>query len=90
MSDFRLLSALGHPVLSSPVHAKLVRFGGHAGGHMKPGDWSDPQMALSDTGIRTAKRREKQYKLNDKKGLLSIVRPTGGRLLQPFRLRFVV
>ncbi|HEY0958373.1 MAG TPA: Arm DNA-binding domain-containing protein [Novosphingobium sp.] len=40
---------------------------------------------MSDTAIRAAKPREKQYKLNDEKGLLLIVRPTGGRL---WRLKY--
>lgn len=42
-------------------------------------------MALSDTAIRAAKPREKQYKLNDEKGLLLIVRPSGGKL---WRLKY--
>lgn len=42
-------------------------------------------MALSDTAIRSAKPREKQYKLHDEKGLLLIVRPTGGKL---WRLKY--
>jgi len=42
-------------------------------------------MALSDTAIRAAKPREKQFKLNDEKGLLLIVRPTGGKL---WRLKY--
>jgi integrase len=42
-------------------------------------------MALSDTAIRAAKPREKQYKLHDAKGLLLIVRPTGGKL---WRLKY--
>ncbi|HEY0959740.1 MAG TPA: Arm DNA-binding domain-containing protein [Novosphingobium sp.] len=42
-------------------------------------------MALSDTGIRAAKPREKQYKLNDEKGLLLIVRPSAGKL---WRLKY--
>lgn len=37
-------------------------------------------MALSDSAIRAAKPREKQYKLNDEKGLLLIVLPSGGKL----------
>lgn len=42
-------------------------------------------MALSDTAIRAAKPREKQFKLSDEKGLLLIVRPTGGKL---WRLKY--
>ena len=42
-------------------------------------------MALSDTAIRAAKPRDKQYKLHDEKGLLLIVRPTGGKL---WRLKY--
>lgn len=42
-------------------------------------------MALSDTAIRAAKPREQQFKLNDEKGLLLIVRPTGGKL---WRLKY--
>ena len=30
-------------------------------------------MALSDTAVRAAKTREKQYKLNDEKGLLLLL-----------------
>jgi len=42
-------------------------------------------MPLSDSAIRAAKPREKQYKLNDEKGLLLIVRPSGGKL---WRLKY--
>lgn len=42
-------------------------------------------MAISDSAIRAAKPREKQYKLNDEKGLLLIVRPSGGKL---WRLKY--
>lgn len=42
-------------------------------------------MALTDTAIRAAKPKEAQYKLHDEKGLLLIVRPTGGRL---WRLKY--
>jgi len=37
-------------------------------------------MALSDTGIRSAKVRPKQYKLHDEGGLFLIVKPSGGKL----------
>ena len=37
-------------------------------------------MALSDTGIRSAKARQKQYKLYDEGGLFLIVKPSGGKL----------
>jgi hypothetical protein len=47
---------------------------------MKPGDWSDPQMALTDSAIKAAKPKAGQYKLHDEKGLLLIVRPAGGKL----------
>ena len=42
-------------------------------------------MALTDTAIRAAKPKEAQYKLHDEKGLLLIVRPTGGKL---WRLKY--
>lgn len=42
-------------------------------------------MALTDSAIRAAKPKETQYKLHDEKGLLLIVRPTGGRL---WRLKY--
>lgn len=42
-------------------------------------------MPLTDTAIRAAKPKETQYKLHDEKGLLLIVRPTGGRL---WRLKY--
>ncbi|MBA4090548.1 MAG: integrase [Sphingobium sp.] len=42
-------------------------------------------MALTDSAIRAAKPKEAQYKLHDEKGLLLIVRPTGGRL---WRLKY--
>jgi hypothetical protein len=47
---------------------------------MKPGDWSDPKMALTDSTIKAAKPKASQYKLHDAKGLFAIVRPTGGKL----------
>lgn len=37
-------------------------------------------MALSDTGIRSAKAKPKQYKLYDEGGLFLIVKPSGGKL----------
>ncbi|ESQ91984.1 hypothetical protein ABAC460_03550 [Asticcacaulis sp. AC460] len=37
-------------------------------------------MALSDTSLRNAKPKEKQYKLHDLGGLFVIVRPSGGKL----------
>lgn len=87
MSVFRLYRPLACPVPSTPFHAKLVEFGGHAGGHMKPGEWSDPQMALTDIAIKNAKPKATQYKLHDEKGLFAIVRPTGGRLWR-FKYRY--
>jgi len=43
-------------------------------------------MALSDTAIRSAKPREKPYKLGDDGGLFLLVTPTGGKLWkQKFR-----
>ncbi|ESQ84959.1 tyrosine-type recombinase/integrase [Asticcacaulis benevestitus] len=36
-------------------------------------------MALSDTAIRNAKPRDKQYKLYDEKGLFMILSPAGGK-----------
>lgn len=54
---------------------------------MKPGDWSDPQMALTDSTIKAAKPKASQYKLHDAKGLFTIVRPTGGKLWR-FKYRF--
>ncbi|MCB2046992.1 MAG: integrase arm-type DNA-binding domain-containing protein [Novosphingobium sp.] len=37
-------------------------------------------MALTDTAIRAAKPQAKQYKLYDERGLLMLVRPSGGKL----------
>jgi hypothetical protein len=54
---------------------------------MKPGDWSDPQMALTDSTIKAAKPKASQYKLHDAKGLFAIVRPTAGKLWR-FKYRF--
>lgn len=42
-------------------------------------------MALTDTAIKAAKIKAAQYKLHDEKGLLLIVRPTGGKL---WRLKY--
>ena len=42
-------------------------------------------MALTDTAIKNAKPKTAQYKLHDEKGLLLIVRPTGGKL---WRLKY--
>jgi integrase len=42
-------------------------------------------MALSDTTIRNAKPKEKQYKLHDEGGLFLLVRTTGGKL---WRLKY--
>lgn len=42
-------------------------------------------MALTDSAIKAAKPQEKQYKLYDERGLLLIVRPTGGKL---WRLKY--
>lgn len=47
-----------------------------------------PKLALTDTVIRAAKPQAKQYKLYDEKGLLLIVRPTGGKLWR-FKYRYV-
>jgi len=44
-------------------------------------------MALTDTAIKAAKPKASQYKLHDEKGLLLIVRPTGGKLWR-FKYRF--
>ena len=44
-------------------------------------------MALTDSTIRAAKPKASQYKLHDAKGLLAIVRPTGGKLWR-FKYRF--
>jgi integrase len=44
-------------------------------------------MALSELAVRTAKARSKQFKLYDEKGLLVLVRPTGGKLWR-FKYRF--
>ncbi len=40
---------------------------------------------LSDTRVRTAKARERPYKLFDERGLFLLVTPAGGRL---WRLRY--
>jgi integrase len=37
-------------------------------------------MSLTDTAIKAAKPRDKQYKLSDEKGLLILVCPSGGKL----------
>jgi len=42
-------------------------------------------MALTDSAIKAAKPKANQFKLHDQKGLLLIVRPTGGRL---WRLKY--
>lgn len=42
-------------------------------------------MALTDTEIRTAKPREREYKLADSGGLYLLVTPSGGRL---WRLKY--
>jgi integrase len=42
-------------------------------------------MALTDTAVRTAKAREKEYKLADSGGLYLLVTPAGGKL---WRLKF--
>ena len=39
-------------------------------------------MALTDTAIRAAKARPKQYKMADGGGLFVLIRPTGGKLWQ--------
>ena len=44
-------------------------------------------MALTDTGIRAAKPREREYKLADSGGLYLLVTPSGGRL---WRLKYRV
>jgi hypothetical protein len=42
-------------------------------------------MPLTDTMIRTAKPREKPYKMADEKGMFLYVTPTGGKL---WRLKY--
>jgi integrase len=42
-------------------------------------------MALTDSAIKAAKPKASQYKLHDERGLLLIVRPTGGKL---WRLKY--
>ena len=42
-------------------------------------------MALTDTAVRAAKPRDKEYKLADGGGLYLLVTPSGGRL---WRLKF--
>lgn len=42
-------------------------------------------MALTDSAIKAAKPKAAQYKLHDERGLLLIVRPTGGKL---WRLKY--
>src|SRR6185437_3564515 len=42
-------------------------------------------MALTDTAIRTAKPRNKPYKMADEKGMFLYVTPTGGKL---WRLKY--
>jgi hypothetical protein len=42
-------------------------------------------MALTDTQVRQARPKEKEYKLSDERGLLLVVRPNGARW---WRLRY--
>jgi hypothetical protein len=42
-------------------------------------------MPLTDTAARTAKPKEKPYKLSDEKGLFLLVQPAGGKL---WRLKY--
>ena len=42
-------------------------------------------MALTDTAIRNAKRREREYKITDGGGLYVLVTPAGGKL---WRLKY--
>ena len=42
---------------------------------------------LTDTGVKNAKPKAKQYKLNDGGGLLLVVHPSGGKWWR-FRYRF--
>lgn len=44
-------------------------------------------MALTDTAIRNAKGREKEYKLADAGGLYLLITPAGGKL---WRLKYRV
>jgi integrase len=44
-------------------------------------------MALTDSSIRSAKPRQKQYKLYDEDGLYLLITPTGGRLWR-FKFQF--
>ena len=44
-------------------------------------------MPLTDTAIKKAKPKEKQYKLFDKRGLFMIVSPKGGKWWR-FKYRF--
>jgi hypothetical protein len=44
-----------------------------------------PRRGLTDTIIRTARPREKPYKMADEKGMFLCVTPTGGKL---WRLKY--
>jgi len=44
-------------------------------------------MALTDTAVRNAKPREKQYKISDERGLFLLIAPGGGKWWR-FRYRF--
>ena len=37
-------------------------------------------MALTDTAVKAAKPREREYKLADERGLYLLVTPSGGKL----------
>lgn len=47
-----------------------------------------PQLALTDTKVRSLKNRAKQYKVADGRGLFLVVSPTGSKYWR-FRYRFV-
>lgn len=65
-----------HPELG----ALLGPFGSRA--YIRP-----PLMALSDTAIRAAKPRDREFKLADSGGLYLLITPSGGKL---WRLKFRV
>ena len=46
-----------------------------------------PQLALTDTKVRSLKGREKQYKVSDGRGLFLVITPSGSKYWR-FRYRF--
>src|SRR4029078_11036073 len=53
--------------------------GAYLGAHRRPESEMPPKMPLTDIKIRSAKPREKVYKLFDSGGMYLEVTPTGGK-----------